>query len=149
MSADISIEVYGVEEAEEYFIEAAEKLAETVGARMADACQEIVDDAKSNAPVKTGEYQAGIGMQQTGPTNFTIFASAPHSSFIEYGTAPHIITPKNVSALHFELDGEEVFAKYVLHPGTAAQWIIHNAKKNGIPKLIEAIRAGVREALGR
>lgn len=145
----ISIEVTGLTEVTDYFEEAADRLAETVGASLEAVVQEIVEFAKSIAPVRTGEYQASIGMEQTGPMSFTVFAAAPHAKFVEYGTAPHIITPKTGRVLHWQEEGEDAFATYVLHPGTAGQWVIHTAKKEYMDKVVEAIREGVREAFNK
>lgn len=147
MSCEINITVTGLDEAIDYFDRAASTLVENVSLKLSDVCQDIVAYARATAPVRTGEYQASIGMQQTGPLTFSIFADAAHAAFVEFGTAPHIITPKNVKALHFDVEGEEVFALYVLHPGTAPQMIIHNAKKANMAAIVDAIRSGVAEAL--
>jgi HK97 gp10 family phage protein len=146
LSLDVSITVTGLTEAQDYFESAGNTLVEKVSDKLNDICQQIVDYARSIAPVKTGEYAASIGYEQTGPLSFTIFAGSDHAAYVEFGTSPHWIIPRNVSALHFEVEGEEVFAKYVMHPGTAPQLIIHNAKKLFIPQIVEAIKQGVEEA---
>jgi len=40
--------------------------------------------------------------------------------YLEMGTRPHIIRPKNKKALHWVQDGADMFAKVVHHPGTRA-----------------------------
>jgi hypothetical protein len=82
-----------------------------------------------------------------GECRFIIGASAAYAAIIEFGSMPHFILPRNVKALRFEVDGEEVFAKWVHHPGTAPQLIMHTAKKDNYEKIIQAVRDGVREAL--
>ena len=37
---------------------------------------------------------------------------------LEYGTSPHLISPRRFPFLRFEVDGTEVFTKKVMHPGT-------------------------------
>lgn len=38
--------------------------------------------------------------------------------FLEYGTKPHDIYPRNAKALKFEVEGQTIFSKHVRHPGT-------------------------------
>jgi hypothetical protein len=48
-----------------------------------------------------------------------LHVDAPHAEFVAGGTRPHLIVPhRPPAALHFEVDGNEVFATVVHHPGT-------------------------------
>lgn len=153
-------------EAQEYFESAAAKIESSVSAKLSEVCQMIAEYARSIAPVKTGEYANSIHIEQDGPLQFRLVASTPYAAVIEYGSVPHIITPgfsaaiikgqagalfarqkMKASVLRFEVGGEIVFAAYVLHPGTAPQMIIHRAKKDNLAAIVEAVRAGVQEAL--
>jgi hypothetical protein len=54
----------------------------------------------------------------------TVAATHPENNlvpfWVEYGTAPHEITPVTAQVLHFiAKDGTEVFTKHVNHPGTS------------------------------
>lgn len=51
---------------------------------------------------------------------YIVGASAGHAAAVELGTAPHTITADS-GYLSFTVDGEQVFAKSVDHPGTPAQ----------------------------
>lgn len=57
-------------------------------------------------------------------------ASADHAADVEFGTDPHTIEADDAEALHFELDGEEVFVKSVQHPGTEPQPFLRPAKRH-------------------
>jgi len=46
--------------------------------------------------------------------------AAPYFSYLEHGTQPHDIYPKNKQALKFSINGKNVFAKRIRHPGTRA-----------------------------
>lgn len=49
-----------------------------------------------------------------------VFTDDEHGDFREFGTRPHTIRAKPGSALRFVVNGQEVFAKSVNHPGNAA-----------------------------
>lgn len=74
------------------------------------------------APRKTGEYATSWKISQIDSKKVTI--STPHGDlalYLEYGTAPHPITPKDKFALRW-VDGSGVhFALYVRHPGFPAK----------------------------
>lgn len=55
-------------------------------------------------------------------------ASADHAKYVEFGTDPHTIEADDAEALHFEIDGESVFAQSVQHPGTKPQPFIRPAR---------------------
>ena len=143
----ITIEALGLQEAQDYFEHASAVLVENVSTKLSEVCQQIAAYAQSIAPVRTGAYRDSIHVEQTGPLTFRIAASVPYAGYIEYGTAPHIIPLVLGKVLHWEEGGEDAFAMWVLHPGTAPQLIIHQAKKQGMADIVQAIRDGVREAL--
>lgn len=76
-----------------------------------------------NPPVDAGNYRSQI-LYDGGNE---VVAHAQYSACIEYGTQPHIITPKDKKFLHFKKDGKEVFAKLVHHPGTKPNPVMRNA----------------------
>ena len=145
----MSIEVIGADEAAQFFSEASAELRMAVHTNLERVCQEIADYARSIAPKRTGHYADSIYYMTQGECRFIIGASAAYSAIIEFGSMPHFILPRNVRALRFEVDGETVFAKWVHHPGTVPQLIIHRAKKDNYEKIIQAVRDGIREALKR
>lgn len=48
-------------------------------------------------------------------------AIAPYGRYLEDGTSPYDIFPKDAKALHFFIGANEIFAKIVHHPGIAAR----------------------------
>lgn len=85
---------------------------------------------QKETPVDTGNLRNSIKAEKTAD-GWTIGTAVEYAEDVEYGTEPHIITPKNKKALRFEVgrkarlaagkspkDGKFVFAKKVNHPGT-------------------------------
>jgi len=145
--AFISIDVTGADEAAEFFTQASAELRPAVHTSLERVCQEIADYARSIAPKRTGQYAASIFYRAEGECRFIIGASAAHAAIIEFGSMPHFVIPRTAQALRFEVDGDIVFAKYVMHPGTPPQLIIHRAKLDNYEKIVQAVRDGVQEAL--
>jgi len=60
---------------------------------------------------------------------------------LEYGSTPHMIRPAHATAkghpgmLRFEVDGETVFARSVMHPGTRPYGMIRRARRDARKKL--------------
>ena len=67
-------------------------------------------------PVDTGLLKNSIVVDKVGK-NFIIKMN-DYGYFVEFGTPPHIIRPKNGKALKFKVAGTTVFATSVNHPGT-------------------------------
>lgn len=69
----------------------------------------------------------------------------PIISYLEHGTRPHIIKPKNKKALRFMVGSTKVFTKRVNHPGTKAYKMVASGRKvlerrlKNLPKKVEKI----------
>ena len=106
------------------FIEAQKETAEI-----------ICDDVKRLAPKQTGKYAKSIKVGETSInrnkvatevyTDATVISSKGKEYnlgfLLETGTSPHLIEPVYAKVLHFKIDGEDIFATRVNHPGTVAQ----------------------------
>lgn len=57
--------------------------------------------------------------------------------YIEFGTNPHVISPKTKKALKFSVDGKDVIVKKVRHPGTRPTYFVRNTILNKLPGIIE------------
>ena len=72
-----------------------------------------------------------------------------YGKYVEFGSPPHIIKPKNKKALKFKVGkatkkGKDiVFAKEVKHPGTRPNPFVRNTIQNKLTKIIkeELLRA--------
>jgi HK97 gp10 family phage protein len=80
--------------------------------------QSIAADAQSLVPVNTGRLKSSIQWEIDG-TIGRVSTDVPYWRYVEYGTAPHVITPVNKRALHWE--GADHPVARVNHPGTPAK----------------------------
>lgn len=98
-------------------------LKNATASTLQEAGFKVEDEAKKTAPVDSGYYRNNIGFDGKNK----VIANADYSAALEYGTKPHVIEPKAAKALHFQSDGQDVFAKRVNHPGTKPLAIMRNA----------------------
>ncbi|MFD9223814.1 hypothetical protein ACFWDI_28375 [Streptomyces sp. NPDC060064] len=78
----------------------------------------VEEDAKNIAPKKTGEL-AGSIRREVNNGRFRVGSDLDRALWMEEGTKPHVIRPKNAKALFWE--GAEHPYALVNHPGTQAQ----------------------------
>lgn len=115
---------------------AKSRIAEEVKIAQLNTAEQIVADAIMYAP-GTGGYASTI--HATEPTleenvarikvvsdAMTPVAKSTGNSYnlgflLENGTKPHIIEPVDAKVLHFTINGEDIFAKIVYHPGFVAR----------------------------
>jgi hypothetical protein len=102
-----------------------------------------VREQKLLAPRKTGNLARTIHLGAVTPTRAETIASADYAAYVERGTRPHEIRPRNRKALRWAADGASArlsgtprsggrvrFAKRVMHPGTRAQpFMVPGAQK--------------------
>lgn len=79
--------------------------------------------ATINCPVDKGRLRNSINLkpQMEGYSSYRLSDGVEYGVDVEYGTAPHVIKPSSMKALRFKVDGKNVFAKKIMHPGTEAQ----------------------------
>lgn len=97
---------------------------------VADVADQVVAQAKLNAPVQTGYLRNSIRKVPTfnarGPA-FRVEATANYAPFVEEDTRPHVIRPRHGKVLKFRIGGRVVYAKIVHHPGTKGQHFLAKA----------------------
>jgi hypothetical protein len=71
---------------------------------------------------------------------------AHHASYVNDGTAPHVIEAKGGGVLRFKVGGATVFAKRVNHPGTRPDQFAERGEEKVEQVLNSEIEAGVRRA---
>lgn len=86
----------------------------------------------------TGEKGYGANLAQSikkmnyGQTGFVVIVNSEYGVYVDQGTKPHIITPKNKRFLAFQTrDGGWVRTQRVNHPGQKATYFFTNAVKDG------------------
>jgi len=87
------------------------------------------------APVDTGRLRNSIRVEADG--NLLTITMVDYAFYVEFGTPPHVIKPKDKQALKFKAGGENVFAKEVHHPGTRPNPFIRNTIRNKISKIVQ------------
>lgn len=101
---------------------------------MVDSLKQVVDvavsDAKATTLFKDGTGRGGRLRNKTrravvSAEHIQLRNDSPHAKFIEGGTSPHRIFPQGGFSsrrfLRFKVAGSWVFARSVMHPGTAAR----------------------------
>ena len=105
-------------------IEKTLKLYETVQTQAVKLAHYYVDVLRARTPKKTGATRESWTIHfHLVDGNTVIWEISPDGrekevTFLEFGTAPHVIEAKAANALAFEVDGETIFAMKVFHPGT-------------------------------
>ena len=108
----------------------------------------IEADAKINAPNYWRDRTSSVGARgrinhdvksNPGSKSFTMYLGhgVLYGKFLEEGTAPHIIRPKNKKALYWSGAAHPV--KMVNHPGTKPRPLLEDTLRKNKDKLIRAI----------
>ena len=95
---------------------------------------DLADALVRAAPVDKGGLRKSINAVVQGKGIF--ISMVDYALHVEFGTAPHIITPKNKQALHWKSGGKDVFARLVHHPGTRPQPFIRNTFRTKFGSII-------------
>ncbi|ASF48757.1 transcriptional regulator [Methylovulum psychrotolerans] len=70
---------------------------------------------------RTGQLEQSVGWRPLGDGSAEIYANAEYALYVEEGTRPHVILPKNGRALKIPTSGGGgyILRRKVNHPGTA------------------------------
>lgn len=113
-------------------------LGQTIG-------KDLERQARSNASWtdRTGNTRRAIhgGAERTAKGTAVYLAHGSEVGlYMEEGTRPHAIRPRRKKALRFVIDGKEVFAKRVNHPGTSPRPVVGPTVESSFTKIKEAVR---------
>ncbi len=107
----------------------------------------VQSKAKELVPVKTGKLRKSIAIRDISKGK-GIGPDTDYDAYIEFGTLPHTIYPKNARVLHWvDSSGKDRFATKVRHPGTSAQPYMRPALDTSARKIIMFLQKQVRKAL--
>lgn len=106
---------------------------------------DIVNRLKQRCPVDNGQLRSSINFNVSG--NTINISMLDYGVYVEFGTPPHVIRPKNRKSLKFEAGRKArlesggknpnmVFAKEVKHPGTRPQPFIRPTFRDDLTKII-------------
>lgn len=86
----------------------------------------IKQDMEMRAPVRTGKLKQSIAIK-VDAHKVTIGPNTDYAAYVEFGTKPHEIRPKNKKALSWIGPNGRRYAKVVHHPGTRPNPFVRNA----------------------
>lgn len=91
-----------------------------------DSANYLKAEMEARVPVRTGRLRQSIAIREQS-NSITVGPDTEYAEFVEFGTRPHVIKPKNKKALAFMAGGQMVVVKQVNHPGTKAKPFVRPA----------------------
>lgn len=114
MTAEASADIYKLAGA---LRESAQDAAVTTQSVLVQSAQYIKQDMETRVPVRTGRLKQSIAIKVEGDS-VIIGPNTDYAAYVEFGTKPHEIRPRNAKALAWRGPNGMVYAKVVHHPGT-------------------------------
>lgn len=100
----------------------------------------IQQEMANQVPVKTGKLRASIYSEVD--TNQSITrTNTGYGLFVDQPTKPHVIRPNIAKFLHFRIDGQDIYAKEVFHPGTKGNFFILRTLDVVVPQLTDLAKS--------
>lgn len=97
----------------------------------------VIAEMQQQVPIRSGFLRESFASHET-PNGFTVYSTASYAKYVDQGTKPHTIFPRQAKVLRFILpSGGVVFAKYVKHPGSLGQFFVR--------KTVDAVRGRLAE----
>lgn len=101
---------------------------------------------------RTGRLEQETGWHPTGMLSAQIYSNAPYAGYVEEGTAPHVIQPRDGrQALRFFMGGPSggmMIRRQVRHPGTRARPFFFADLAGRQGRMLRVARDAVGEVLG-
>lgn len=96
----------------------------------------LQNELKLKCPVDTGRARNSIKVRPIKDNEGLSIFVVDYVKFVEFGSNPHVIRPKNKKALKFKGDQSDVITKLVNHPGTRPNPFIRTAIKTKLPGIV-------------
>jgi hypothetical protein len=133
---------------------AAETTADEFDDELRDAADALATRAERNAPRgEDREWDDGSDDRQrlaesieVNPLDdgrdgdYEVHVAAEHAVYVVTRTDPHEITPDDAEALHFFVDGQEVFTSRVNHPGSPGNDFLADATDATRLEIVDRLR---------
>ena len=130
-------------------LELERRAEDAVKQQAAEAAQRITTGAYWT--VRTGKTEASFKLVRRGAASWRLSTQSKIALFLEVGTKPHDIRPRDKKALHWVDGGGEHFRRGVHHPGTRARGYEEIEAKRGERELqarVSDLASGAIRAAG-
>lgn len=111
------------------------EIEEKLNKALPEIARRFQNELMIKAPVDTGRLRNSIKVENT--PNGLIISLVDYAKWVEFGSLPHIIEPKDKKALKFKKGKKDVFAKKVRHPGNRPNPWIRNTIRNKLATIIK------------
>lgn len=96
----------------------AQRVVNAMAERYVTEVHDFIDAGRGFTP-HTGQLQQSINWHPNGNGAATVYANADYAEAVEFGTAAHVIRPRDRRALRFPAGGGSFgFARVINHPGS-------------------------------
>lgn len=106
---------------------------------MTKATTWVQEDAKRISPGsfknQTGNLRRNIWRRVESAARGVIGVGEKYGAYVEFGTKPHIITPKKARVLKFKSGGKTIFARKINHPGSRPYPFMEPAFKDNLNRI--------------
>jgi HK97 gp10 family phage protein len=112
----------------------------------------VAEDARRTGPDRfknqTGNLRRSIFRRVDGPHRGVIGVGEKYGAYVEFGTRPHVITPKKGKFLAFKSkSGKVVYAKRINHPGSRPYPFMQPAMENNQGRIVQIYDQVSREVV--
>lgn len=108
--------------------QAAASVHREINTAMTRSVTQVEADAKRIVPVVTHTLQRSItSTVSNGGLVGQVGTNVPYARYVEEGTGPHEIRPRNARVLAFKVGGKMIFAMSVQHPGSKGRFYMRRA----------------------
>lgn len=137
--SNFSIKINGLDELIRDANRVGGRMPQKLKQAMVASTTSVQNDAKRIGPRsfknQTGDLRRSISRRVEGAHRGVVFTDVKYAPYVEFGTKPHVIRPKNKKMLAFKVGGKMVFARKVNHPGTRAYNYMRDAFEDNKPKI--------------